>query len=58
MYLSPQFFADGRTFHKSCVDTLQCCDCRRVIDYQVKATASTNRITVCVECAGYKKELV
>ena len=27
----PTIFADGKTFHKSCVTTLQCYDCRRVI---------------------------
>jgi hypothetical protein len=54
----PTIFADGKTFHKSCVTTLQCYDCRRVIGYQVKGNRSANRIVVCVECAGHKKELV
>ena len=51
----PTVFADGKTFHKSCAATLQCYDCRRVIGYQVKGS-SANRIIVCVECAGHKKE--
>jgi LIM domain-containing protein len=50
----PTVFADGKTFHKSCADTLQCYDCRRVIGYQVKGSSSGNRIIVCVECAGHK----
>jgi LIM domain len=54
----PTVFADGKTFHKSCAVTLQCYDCRKVVGYQVKGSSSTNRIIVCVECAGRKKELV
>jgi len=54
----PIVYADGKTIHRSCVITLQCYDCRKVIGYQVKGTSSSDRIIVCTECANQKKESV
>jgi hypothetical protein len=54
----PIVYADRKTIHKSCVITLQCYDCRKVIGYQVKGTSNSDRIIVCTECANQEKESV